>query len=156
MTEAARIADQLARAYNGDAWHGTPLLGLLEGVTGEQAFSHPVRRAHSIVELVLHIGTWMEVVRRRLSGEVVQLTSAEDWPRPFGARDEAEWQQALATLDHSYRALHRTISTLSDKKLEQVCPGKDYPNYVMLHGVVQHLLYHAGQIALLKAALAAK
>jgi hypothetical protein len=31
-------------------------------------------------------------------------------------------------------------------------PGTEYSVYFMLHGVIQHDLYHAGQIALLKKA----
>ena len=33
-------------------------------------------------------------------------------------------------------------------------PGHDYSYYVMLHGIVQHDVYHAGQIALIKKLLA--
>jgi len=32
--------------------------------------------------------------------------------------------------------------------------GPDYTRYVVLHGVIQHDLYHAGQIVMLKKALA--
>ena len=32
-------------------------------------------------------------------------------------------------------------------------PGKRYDFYHMLHGIAQHELYHAGQIAILKKAL---
>jgi len=35
-------------------------------------------------------------------------------------------------------------------RLEEITPGTSYSNYVLLHGVIQHDLYHAGQIALLK------
>jgi hypothetical protein len=38
-------------------------------------------------------------------------------------------------------------------RLEEMVPGKEgahYTFYYMLQGVVQHELYHAGQIALLK------
>jgi len=31
--------------------------------------------------------------------------------------------------------------------------GRDYTTYVMVHGVIQHNLYHAGQIAILKKVL---
>jgi uncharacterized damage-inducible protein DinB len=44
---------------------------------------------------------------------------------------------------------------LPDSRLYEMVPGKQgahYTNYYMLHGVVQHELYHAGQIALLKKA----
>ena len=44
-------------------------------------------------------------------------------------------------------------SRLRGKPLE-VTPELDWPSfYVLLHGIVQHDLYHAGQIALLKKAV---
>jgi len=52
----------------------------------------------------------------------------------------------------SHRQLHDTIARLADSWLSETVPGKDYSVYVMLHGVIQHNLYHAGQIALLKKA----
>ena len=40
------------------------------------------------------------------------------------------------------------------RRLDDTVQGKNYSFYVMAHGVVQHDLYHAGQIALLKKARA--
>jgi uncharacterized damage-inducible protein DinB len=40
--------------------------------------------------------------------------------------------------------------------LEAIVPGTQYSNYVLLHGVIQHNLYHAGQIALLKKILSTR
>jgi hypothetical protein len=39
---------------------------------------------------------------------------------------------------------------MPESRLAEQVPGKDYDFYHMLHGAVQHALYHAGQIALLK------
>ena len=50
----------------------------------------------------------------------------------------------------SNRELREAIMNLEDEQLEQPVPGRDFPLYLLLHGVVQHNLYHAGQIALLK------
>ena len=58
MTEATRIADQLRRAFGGEAWHGDSVFEILDGVTAAQAAAHPIKNAHSIWELVLHIGAW--------------------------------------------------------------------------------------------------
>jgi len=57
-SEAARIADQLRRAFDGDAWHGDSLFEILEGVTAAQTAARPITRAHTIWELVLHIAAW--------------------------------------------------------------------------------------------------
>ncbi len=44
------------------------------------------------------------------------------------------------------------MSTWPEDHLGEIVPNKPYSVYVMLHGAVQHELYHAGQIALLKKA----
>ena len=152
MSEVDRIADQLRRAYEGEAWHGPPLKQILAGVTAEQAARRPVANAHTIWELVLHIAVWESVVRRRLAGEVTDPSPEQDWP-PVRDTSEAAWKKALADLEHGHLQLRQSVATLNDTQLSDKVPGKNYSRYGMLHGVVQHDLYHAGQIALLKKAL---
>jgi len=152
MREVKRIEDQLRRAMEGEAWHGPSLREILEGITAGEAAQRPIPDAHSIWEIVLHITVWESVVRRRLAGEViVELPPELDWPRP---RDggEAPWKQALAALVRGNQLLRQAILGLNEERLRDTVPGKNYSMYYMLHGVVQHDLYHAGQIALLKKA----
>jgi uncharacterized damage-inducible protein DinB len=150
MSEIQRIMDQLDRAYKGDAWHGLPVSALLEGITARQAAAKPVPGGHSIWELTLHISLWQNVARRRLGTEVVGDPPPEvDWP-PITNPSEAAWQEALEGLEQSYQNLRIGISQLSETRLDEIVPGKPYSIYVLLHGVIQHDLYHAGQIAILK------
>lgn len=67
--EAARIADQLRRAFDGSAWHGPALLELLKDVDSAAAAAKPLPEVHSIWELVLHIAVWDDAGLRRLDGE---------------------------------------------------------------------------------------
>ena len=152
MSEVERIVDQLRRAYEGEAWHGPPLKQILAGVTAEQAARRPVTNAHTIWELVLHISVWESIVRRRLAGEAFEPSPEQDWP-PVGDTSEAAWKKALAELERGHLQLRQSISALTDDQLKNKAPGKDYSLYGMLHGVIQHDLYHAGQVALLKKAL---
>ena len=41
MHEVTRIVDQLKRAYDGDAWHGPSVRGVLEGVDAQMASARP-------------------------------------------------------------------------------------------------------------------
>ena len=145
-TETGRIADQLERAFNGDAWHGPPLRTLLDDVDAVTAAAHPAPGAHSIWELTVHAAFWLTVVRRRLAGEIVGESG--DW-QAVGDTSPSRWTETLGALDESHQQLLAAVRALSDVDLEQVVPSMGYTNYVMLHGVVQHNLYHAGQIALL-------
>lgn len=152
MSEIKRIQSQLRRAFEGQAWHGPSVRELLADVTAEQATARPLPRSHNIWEIVLHIAAWERVVRRRLEGEITgDLPGEEDWPP---VRDQAAeaWQQALQALERGHQELREAIALLDEVQLAELAPGMNYSIYFMLHGVIQHDLYHAGQIALLKKA----
>ena len=150
MDEISRIVDQLRRAFEGDAWHGPAVKEVLAGVTAEKAAAKPIAAAHTIWQIVLHIATWERIVRRRLEGEViVEIPDEEDWP-PIRDNGEQAWRTALAELERGHLALREAISRTDEARLGEMVPRKDHSVYVMLHSVVQHDVYHAGQIALLK------
>lgn len=151
MNEIDRIIDQIRRAYDGDAWHGPPLRAILADISAEMASVKPIRGAHSIRELVRHITFWYDGVRRRLGGEVVEADEVEQFP---GAIDPGEggWPQELADLERAHAALVETVGQLDSEDLDRPVAGKPYNVYILLHGLVQHNLYHAGQIASLKKA----
>lgn len=126
---------------------------VLAGVDAKRAVQRPLRAAHTIWEIVLHIAVWEDVARRRVSGEVIgDLPPEEDWP-PVRDTSEAAWRKTLQELERGHQRLRQTIAGLADERLGETLAGKNYSVYVMLHGVVQHDLYHAGQIAILKRAL---
>ncbi|MGE0886007.1 MAG: DinB family protein [Blastocatellales bacterium] len=150
MTETHRINSQLKRAFQGQAWHGPSLRELLDGVTARQAAAKPVPNAHCIWELVNHIIAWEQIVKQRLEGDAVNSIPAEVNFPPVSDASEEAWQGALQKLEASNRSLRDAIKRIDDAKLEEKAAGQDYSVYFMLHGVIQHDLYHAGQIALLK------
>jgi uncharacterized damage-inducible protein DinB len=156
VTEVERIRDQLHRAFRGDAWHGPAVRELLQGVTAAQAAARPLPRAHTIWEIVLHVAAWASIVRRRIEGEEgITITPEVDWP-PVVATDEGAWREALGRLEAAHADLERTVGGLGDDALDRKAAGSPSTAYVLLHGVAQHDLYHAGQIALLKKTLGAR
>ncbi len=149
MTSSEFLADQLRRAHSGEAWHGPSLGETLAGVTAEMARARPVPNAHTIWELVCHVAAWLPAVGRRLDGEPVELPAAEDWPAPSDGNESA-WKETLAALNRETDRLQQTISKLPEELLQKQVPGRNHSVRFMLEGVIQHHLYHAGQIALLK------
>jgi uncharacterized damage-inducible protein DinB len=154
MTEIERILDQLKRAYEGNAWHGPSVREALADVTATQAQARPLVNAHSIWELVQHIAVWEGAGRRRLEGDraAIDISSPDDWP-PADDTSEAAWEQAKAALDHGHEALREAIAQVDESRLDEPILEGMSTVYVTLHGVIQHDLYHAGQIAMLKKAL---
>jgi uncharacterized damage-inducible protein DinB len=158
MREVDRVADQFERICGGDAWHGPSVRSALEGVDARTAVAHPVPGAHSICEIVLHMTAWVQEVARRLRVGVAQEPEAGDWPSR-SASSESEWRTVLVALDAANAELLKAIRAMDDVQLSDVIGeardpalGSGVTRYVMLHGVVQHHVYHAGQISLLKRA----
>lgn len=156
MTEIHRILDQFRRAYNGDAWHGDPVLKTLEGITAKQAFLHPISEAHSIWEILLHITAWEGEVLRRLKTRIMRMPEEGDWCIVEDSSAVA-WEAALERFRMTHLALDNAIEQLAEEHLEDILGtsrerelGSGVSLYVLLHGIIQHSLYHAGQIALLK------
>ncbi len=150
-SEAAFIADQLQRAFYGGAWHGPAVLELLKDVDAATAFAKPIAKLHSIWELLLHIEVWDRSALVRLEGKKFQPTGRDNFPLP-PKPTEAAWRKAVAQAKRTHDTLVKTVAKLSAKRLRDRVPGKRYNFAHALHGIVQHELYHAGQIALLKKA----
>ena len=151
MLEASRIADQLHRAFAGDAWHGSPISELLSDVTADQAFARCLPSAHTIWELVLHIDAWVNAALQAAQGGVMpKLVGTDgDWP-PIRDNHPAAWAKAKAHLFEGADRLGEAVAAFSDARLQDTVPGRDYDFYHLFHGTVQHSLYHGGQIALLR------
>ena len=154
MSETRRIAGLLKAAFEGEAWHGPAVKETLAGIGAAQAAARPIARAHTIWEIAAHIATWENVVLRRLRGEKVEPSDAEDWPRA-GAGGERAWSELLQRLESGNRALQDAILAFDEAALDRPPPGGRTPAYTLMHGVIHHDLYHAGQISLLKKATGA-
>jgi uncharacterized damage-inducible protein DinB len=152
MNEVQRIADQLKRAFEGNAWHGPGVMEVLNDVTAQQAITRHFEAAHTIWELALHIGAWERACLSRLHGERAELTDVEDWP-PIPDTSDAAWQQVKTNLQLGNQELRSAVQAIDPQRLDEpIVPGMPSV-YITVQGVVQHDLYHAGQIAILKKAV---
>ncbi|MFL6298991.1 MAG: DinB family protein [Terriglobales bacterium] len=151
MTELKFIAEQLHKAFEGDPWHGPAVRDVLDGVSAEQAAAKPIPDAHSIWELALHIAAWVEHSRHAIDGRPLplQLDTPEDWPRISGTDGEA-WKQTQANVFNSAKQMVRAIEKFPPERITDTVPGRSYDFRQLFHGIVDHCIYHAGQIAVLK------
>jgi uncharacterized damage-inducible protein DinB len=155
MSQTALLADQIRRAFEGEAWHGDAVLKILKGVSAAQAAARPIKNAHSIWEIVGHIAAWDGAVLKRTGGKAAKVSGKDNFPAVKDAR-EAAWREAIEHLTEVHRKLVEAVSRFPDARLREQVPGKRasyYNYYYMFSGIVQHELYHAGQIAILKKAL---
>jgi uncharacterized damage-inducible protein DinB len=152
MSEVERIKEQLKYSMEGNAWHGPSVREVLNGVTASEAAAKPIANAHSIWELTLHIAAWIGAGQRRLTGDRAELPDDEDWLKVSDTSDES-WERTKQLLEQRYRELQQALSVLDDKRLDEPILAGMRSVYITLQGVIQHNLYHAGQIAILKKSL---
>ena len=162
MSESQRIAGllhdgfigELIDHHEGEAWYGPATLGLVQDLSAEQAAKKPLPGMHSIWELALHIASWNEITVRRLGGEALDglMNTEHDWPKT-GTTDQ-QWRADVERLKRSYESLHAAMAAVSEQKLSEHAPNRKHSIYVMLHGIIHHMVYHSGQITMLRKALA--
>jgi hypothetical protein len=146
MNECLRIADQLHRAFFAGAWHGPSVKEALAGVKTDTAAAKILPGAHSIWELAHHIHAWIVEADATLRGKKYEtLKDDKDWP-PVIDSSPAAWDQTLVALEQAEQSLEDAVRSLPAEKLGE----GDRSFYGLLHGIVQHNIYHAGQIVLLK------
>jgi uncharacterized damage-inducible protein DinB len=152
-TECYRIAYALASAINGEAWYGDSLRKILAKVTAKQAEARPIPNAHSIWELVVHVEAWVKFCLGAVQGTPIPAWPAmpkeQDWP-PVIETGEQVWKVAVDSFFSTHLKLVEALKTLSDDRLEATVPGRSYNFYHLFQGMIQHAVYHGGQIALLK------
>lgn len=145
MNPRESILLALTSTYDGDAWHGTPVRRLVDGISEARSKSRS-GDAHSIAELVAHIAAWMEIVERRLRGIAFDPSPSEDYPDVTGT----PWEELVRRLDRAHQSVLTRVDLLTEADLDRNVAGKSYSVAFMLNGLAQHTTYHAGQIALLK------
>ena len=156
------LLDQIRQTHAGNPWYGTPRTRFLEGLSAERAAHRPAGCPHSIWELVLHMTSWTNEVRRRLGGAAPAMPAEGDWPAIDEASEEA-WSRAKDALAAAHAALVSDAERLTPQELARhVGAQRDAPigaglnGARMLVGLAQHDAYHIGQLALVRRLLDAE
>jgi uncharacterized damage-inducible protein DinB len=137
------------QVLQGSAWHGDPIWQILEGISPEAAAARPLPGAHSIWEIVMHMSFWEGVVTERLHGRRAGLIEEKNFP-PVPALTEENWAKTLDEFRTSNRELRDALAKLDPAKLDELSAAGKRTYYDEVHGIIEHHVYHAGQIALLK------
>ncbi len=153
MSELTRILNHYDGVLNGDPWYGEPVWKILLGIPAQTASARPLSGAHTIWELVNHMTFWEGVVTKRLTGLRAGLVDELNFP-PMPVPTEENWQTTLDGFRASNSIFRETLAKLDPAKLEQLTAAGKRTYYDEAHGNIEHHVYHLGQIAMLKKALA--
>jgi len=144
------LANELKKAYSGDAWHGNNLSSIISSVRDYQVFKRPVP-GHTIAELVFHLTAWTDEVISRLMENVAGEPEIGDWPIVTEDSTVA-WGTILRGFHLANEKLINFVLMMTKDQLEQgvnSTSGEKSTNYELIIGLIQHHAYHGGQISLL-------
>lgn len=149
MSEIDRIVGLLEESFEGKPYYGPSILGTLENVTADVATRKPRWSAHSIWDLVAHLTAELDYALSVIKGTAGPWIEGETtWPA-LTDTSEVAWQKAVTDLKRANGAFVQAVKQLDDTVLDRKPIRVRGPYYLMLHGTLQHSIYHSGQISLL-------
>jgi uncharacterized damage-inducible protein DinB len=146
MTEIDRIVRLLEKTFDKQPWYGSSITEILSSIDSETAGTRH-GNTHTIIELILHMAAWRKFTSHRLLGNTeFEITDEINFPSP------TTWADAVNALHQSQEELVKAVKQFPIDRLNELVPTKSqrYTFYTLLHGIIQHDIYHLGQIALLK------
>lgn len=137
--------------YNGKPWYGESFDKKLYDITNEQAFRKPGEGLHTIAELVHHIVYWRTPLIKRLEGDstfVASMESDDNW-MSMERLQSLGWPAIRQHFDASQENLIALLSDQPDSFLDEKFSER-YSNEELVQGIIDHDIYHLGQIALIR------
>lgn len=146
------LIKRIKAVYDGQPWYGTNVISSLEQITAEISHTPFVSGKKSIAEMVRHIVAWRQLLIEQLKGNTsfrIELNTELDWPPVDGL----SWEELLIELADSQQTLLELLADKEDTLLkERLNNGRyEYNFRFLIEGVIQHDIYHLGQINLLRA-----
>jgi uncharacterized damage-inducible protein DinB len=146
-----RYAAQFIAMYNGEPWYGDSICQILKSVTPAKAFWQPAGGAHTIAQIISHMIYWRQSLIKRLSGDPdykPSMNSEDNW-KSNDQLKRAGWKSLKKSLDESQELLLSLLGKQKDSILKK--PYSDKATFDdLINGILQHDLYHTGQVAYLK------
>src|SRR6202166_182656 len=144
MSHTQKIADSYRAATVKGAWYGPSLAELLAQISPGLAATRPVAGCHSISELLQHLLLLNERIRNTSDSNSLPLWE----PEKDGAEPPIPWNELVSRWSQSRELLEEKIRKFPLEDLMKQVPGRTYPYETLFHGVVEHTIYHSGQIAM--------
>ena len=148
--EVQSIIRRIENVNSGEPWFGRAVFVILEEVDAKKVAIKPNGTEHSIMELLYHMITWADFTLKRIEkNNKMDMAAFEkmDW-RELNPKLHS-WKKALA----EFKAINKKIIALLDKKdddfLLEIVDYRKYNYRFLLNGMIEHSIYHLGQVAYL-------
>lgn len=147
------LTRHLETAYRANPWYGFGLLVSLGKLTDTQW--HQPLGHRTVANIVGHLIAWRKFAVARMEDsnafDIEMHSSTTDWPDCSGRSSS----DLLRELEASQTALLQALQRLTDDELDRHFPSSySYSKGDLALGIMQHDIYHSGQINLMVSLLA--
>jgi hypothetical protein len=149
MNLTTQIAKHLREVHFGGNWTSSNLKSHLAGITWQQATTK-VYSLNTIAALVYHMNYYVSAILKVLQGGPLDARDKYSFDLPSILSQE-DWEGLLNKTWTDAQNLATLIEQLPESKLAETFADEKYGNYYRnLHGLIEHIHYHLGQIVLVK------
>lgn len=148
--EVQSIIANLERVLTGQPWYGEAVMPMLQKIHPAVVYINS-KSSHAAIEIVYHMITWAEFTLSRVQKKQnydLQTAEQMDW-RIIDPKIQT-WAKALGEFEQLHKQLIAELQTKDDAFLNETVDYRDYNFRFLLNGLIQHDIYHLGQIAFLK------
>lgn len=146
--EVQYIITTLKNILEGEPWYGRPVYSILKDADPSSVYIKPGETEHSLIELLYHMIAWASFIQKRLE-------NSQEWDDAYMATidwreiDPVEhtWQKGMEELQETHERIIALLQEKDDSLLNEKVEYRPYNFRFLLNGLIQHNIYHLGQIA---------
>lgn len=139
---------------DGDPWYGKSVKGALENIDHLTAVKR-INNQHNIAELLHHMIQWKKFSFEKVAGDEnfnIQLNSDQDW-KIINKLSAEEWKHLVEGYFEITDAFVNALKSIKKDWLDQIVPHRKYNYTDLLSGIIEHDIYHLGQIVIISKTL---
>lgn len=149
--EIQSLIHDFREVLSGEPWYGRSVYAILDEIDPSIVYKKPNENSHSLIELIYHSLTWAAFTLKCLEhADEQEISSIKqlDW-REINPAIHV-WEKAVATFKATHEQIIQVLETKTDDFLEAKVNSRNFNFRVLLNGLLDHDIYHLGQIAYVK------
>jgi uncharacterized damage-inducible protein DinB len=147
--EIQSLIKNLQEVVNGEPWYGQSVHAIFKTIDAKNVYKKPSENSHSLIQLLYHMNSWAEFTLAQIENKVTDMTVFEkkDWIEIDPA--EHTWEKGSQQFNSVHEEIISELQKRTDDLLNDAVKFRDYNFRYLLNGLIQHNIYHLGQIVYL-------
>lgn len=155
MNLSVETAKHFRDVHFGGNWTSVSLKETLADVSWQQAVTK-VHSFNTIAVLVYHTNYYVSAVLKVLQGEALNASDTFSFDLP-PIQSDTDWKNLLNKTWADAERFASLLEQLPESRFGEVFTDKKYGTYYRnMHGIIEHIHYHLGQIVVIKKLIAAQ